>query len=161
MTDRTKRNARRLDELMAPMMQIMHRFTAEMSKCEDFTLAQHRALMMVCHAGTMTVKQFQENLCIAQSTASEMVERLVQHGWLIKNKDPEDRRNTVFSLSEKADRFRKEKEAARVQILEKALEPLTGEEQMKFLESFEMLLSRHKQMEKNMDSKGQHGKKDA
>jgi DNA-binding MarR family transcriptional regulator len=161
MIDKTKRNARRLDGLMGPMMQIMHRFTSQISKCEDFTFAQHRALIMVYHAGSMTIKQFQENLCIAQSTASEMVERLVQQGWLIKNKAPDDRRNTVFSLSEKADRFRKEKEAARVQILEKVLEPLNGEEQMRFLESFEMLLSRHERLGKNPDLKGHHGKKDS
>jgi DNA-binding MarR family transcriptional regulator len=159
MKDRTKQNARRLDELMAPMMQLMHRFTAQMSKCEDFTMAQHRALMMVYHAGIMTIKQFQENLSVAQSTASETLERLVKLGWLKKSKDSKDRRITVFSLTGKADRFRKEKEAARVRILEKVLEPLSKEEQQKFLESFEMLLSKHKRSEKNADAKGCHGKR--
>lgn len=155
----TKESARRLDELMAPVMRLMHRFSAQMSKCEDFTIAQHRALMMVSHAGTMTVKQFQENLSIAQSTASETIERLVHLGWLKKGKDPKDRRITVFSLTEKADRRHKRKEAKRIKILEKLLEPLSDAEQKKFLDSFELLLTRHQERQPNSHGKGYHDKK--
>jgi MarR family transcriptional regulator, organic hydroperoxide resistance regulator len=143
---KTKTNAKRLDELIVPMMQMMHSFSTQMSKLEDFTLSQHRALMMVYHAGTMTVKQFQERLSIAQSTASETVERLVQLGWLKKDKDPKDHRITVFSLTEKADRMKKEKEANRIKIMEKILEPLTEEEQRQFLDGFELLLNKHKSL---------------
>lgn len=155
----TQNNARRLDELIIPMMQMMHHFSAQMSKLEDFTIAQHRALMMVHHSGTMTIKQFQENLSIAQSTASETIERLVHGGWLRKSKDPEDRRITIFSLSEKADRLLKEKEAKRIKILEKALEPLSEEEQKNFLESFELLLNKHQSFKMNSVSKGYDEKK--
>lgn len=155
----TQENARRLDELMSPVMQLMHRFTVQMSKCEDFTMAQHRALMMVYHAGTMTIKQFQENLSVAQSTASETVERLVQSGWLKKTKDPKDGRITVFSLTAKADRLRKEKEAGRIKILEKILEPLSNEEQRAFLVSFEMLLNKHETLKAKSHEKGHHEQK--
>jgi MarR family transcriptional regulator, organic hydroperoxide resistance regulator len=154
----TKANARRLDELMVPMMQMMHSFSTQMSRLEDFTMAQHRALMMVSQAGTMTVKQFQENLSIAQSTASETVERLVQLGWLKKGKNPKDRRITVFSLTEKAARRHKQKEAKRIIILEKLLEPLSEEEQRKFLDSFELLLKRHRERRPNPNGKGYHDK---
>lgn len=159
MKNNTQSNARRLDELIIPVMQMMHRFSAQISKLEDITIAQHRALMMVYHLGTMTIKQFQENLYIAQSTASETVERLVHLGWLKNSKDPKDRRSTIFSLTEKADRLLKEKEAKRIKILEKALEPLSDEEQRKFLESFELLLNKHQLFKMNSDAKGYDEKK--
>jgi DNA-binding MarR family transcriptional regulator len=141
---------------MVSMMQMMHSLSTQMSRLEDFTLAQHRAWMMVSHAGTMTVKQFQKNLSIAQSTASETIERLVHQGWLKKGKDPKDRRITVFSLTEKADRRHKQKEAKRIMILEKLLEPLSDKEQKKFLDSFELLLTRHQERQPNSHGKGHH-----
>jgi MarR family transcriptional regulator, organic hydroperoxide resistance regulator len=155
---KTKQNARRLDELMSPMMLLMHRFNIRMSRCEELTIAQHRVLMMVHHAGTMTVKQFQESLLTAQSTASEMVERMVRQGWLKKCKNPEDGRITVFALTGKADRLLKEKEAKRILILEKILEPLSSGEQARFMESFEMILDKHEARKKDPAVKGQREK---
>jgi DNA-binding MarR family transcriptional regulator len=156
MNKKTKGNAKRLEKLMSPVMRLMHRFSAQLSKCEDFTIAQHRALMMVFNAGTMTIKQFQENLSIAQSTASETVERLMQLGWLEKGKDLKDRRITIFSLTKNADRMLNEKKAERIKIMEKILEPLTEEEQRKFLEGFELLLAKHQERQPNSNRKGFH-----
>jgi DNA-binding MarR family transcriptional regulator len=156
MNKKTKGNAKRLEKLMSPVMRLMHRFSAQLSKCEDFTIAQHRALMMVFNAGTMTIKQFQENLSIAQSTASETVERLVQLGWLEKGKDLKDRRITIFSLTKNADRMLNEKKAERIKIMEKIMEPLTEKEQRKFLEGFELLLAKHQERQPNSNRKGLH-----
>jgi DNA-binding MarR family transcriptional regulator len=158
MDKKTKENARRLDELLVPMMHLMHRFTTQMSRCEDLTLAQHRVLMMVCHSGPMTINQLKESLSVAQSTASEMVERLVRQGWIKRDKAPEDRRITVFSLTAKADRFLKDKRIERIKVHKKILKPLSEKEQQKFLESFEMLLNRHKTPGINFDVKECYGK---
>ena len=158
MAETTRSNARRLDDLMVPLMHLMHRFTTQVSKAEDFTLAQHRVLMMVCHSGLITVKQLHESLSIAQSTASEMIDRLVRQDWLVKKKHPNDRRITVFSLSDKADRLLKAKKVNRIKVHEKILMPLTEEEQGRFLESIRMILVRHEALGMKNDVKGCHGK---
>jgi DNA-binding MarR family transcriptional regulator len=158
MSESTRSNARRLDDLMVPLMHLMHRFTTQVSKAEDFTLAQHRVLMMLCHSGPMTVKQLQESLSIAQSTASEMIDRLVRQEWLVKRKHPDDRRITVFTLSGKAERLLKAKKANRIKVHERILEPLTEKEQVKFLESIRMILEKHEALGMKNDVKGCHGK---
>jgi DNA-binding MarR family transcriptional regulator len=147
-------NVKRLDDLMIPMMHLMHRFVSQASKDEDFTIAQFKVLMMVWHSGPTTVKQLQERLSIAQSTASEMVDRLVHQGWMERKKDPEDRRVTVFSLTDKAIRFLREKKTQRLEVIEKLLQPLSQKEQRQFLDSLEMILKKHTQSDIHFDAKG-------
>jgi len=159
MNNQLRENAKRLDELMVPMMHLMHRFVSQASKVEAFSIAQFKVLMMVCQSGPMTIKQLQENLSIAQSSASERIDRLVQQGWIERKKHKKDRRITVFSLTEKATQFLRKKKAERVVLNEKILKPLSLEEQRQFLDSLSMILNKHAQSGIHFDAKGLHGEK--
>ncbi len=154
-----KENAKRLDELMVPMMHLMHRFVSQASKVEDFSITQFKVLMLVWHSGSMTIKRLQERLAIAQSTASEMIDRLVRQGWVERKKHPKDRRITVFSLTEKTTQFLRKKKAERIMVNEKILEPLSVEEQRQFLDTLEMILNKHAQSGIQFDTKGLKGEK--
>jgi hypothetical protein len=44
--------------------------------------------------------------------------------------------------------------------MERLLEPLTGAEQLKFLDGFELLLTRHQEQQPNSNGKGYHENKE-
>lgn len=130
----------RFSNAFIPMMHFFHNIASEASRGVDFTLAQYRVLMLVKHRGAMSIHDLQQQLNIAQSTASEMVERLVQQNLLLREKDPNDRRFTLFKLSKKAEKIIERRKDVMTNCYRKVLEPLTEDEQIKLVEALETIL---------------------
>ena len=63
--------------------------------------AQERILYLLMRNGTMTQKELQDRMEIAQASLSEMIAKLEKQGLIEKKKNPRDARSTVLSLSEK------------------------------------------------------------
>ncbi len=129
----------RFSNAFIPMMHFFHNLASEASRGADFSLAQYRVLMLVKHRGAMSINDLQRQLNIAQSTASEMVERLVQQNLLLREKDPTDRRITVFRLSKKAERILEKRRDVMNDCYRKVLEPLSDEEQVQLVEALETI----------------------
>ncbi|NOY58470.1 MAG: MarR family transcriptional regulator [Calditrichaeota bacterium] len=120
-------------------MHTLHNLAWKISKTGEFSLAQYRLLMLLTDKGPMTVSEFKQYIGVAQSTASELVSRLVDQGYIVKKKSEEDRRKTIFELTAKAKevlgRRRKEMEI----IYQKVLDTLSQEDQLKLVEAFETI----------------------
>src|SRR6185312_6491329 len=67
----------------------------------DLTMAQLKALFTLEYGGPATIGQTGEKLGISLPTASHLVERLVQGGYVERTEDPNDRRRTLASTTEK------------------------------------------------------------
>jgi DNA-binding MarR family transcriptional regulator len=65
----------------------------------DLSMAQLKTLMTLYDAGALPIGQIAENLGIGQPTASHLVDRLVQSGFVVRTEDPIDRRRTLAELS--------------------------------------------------------------
>lgn len=130
----------RFSKAFIPMMHFFHNIASEASKGADFTLAQYRVLMLVKHRGAMSINDLHNQLNIAQSTASEMVERLVQQNLLLRDKDPSDKRITLFKLSKKAEKILERRKNLMQDCYRKVLEPLSPDEQIELVEAFETIL---------------------
>jgi len=130
----------RFSNAFIPMMHFFHNIASEASRGADFSLAQYRVLMLVKHRGAMSIHDLQQQLNIAQSTASEMVERLVQQNLLLREKDPNDRRITVFKLSKQAEKILDRRRDVMNDCYRKVLEPLSPEEQRELVEAFETIV---------------------
>ena len=77
-----------------------------------------------------------------------MVERLVQQGLLIREKDSCDRRITIFRLTDEAQALLKEQKSSINEIFRKVLEPLTPAEQTELVEAFETIFNIVRKREK-------------
>lgn len=130
----------RFSNAFIPMMHFFHNLASEASREADFSLAQYRVLMLVKRRGAMSIHDLQRQLNIAQSTASEMVERLVQQNLLLREKDPNDRRITVFKLSKRAEKILERRRDVMNDCYRKVLEPLTADEQIELVEALETIL---------------------
>jgi DNA-binding MarR family transcriptional regulator len=130
----------RFSNAFIPMMHFFHNIASEASKGADFTLAQYRVLMLVKHRGAMSINELRNQLNIAQSTASEMVDRLVQQNLLLREKDLTDKRITLFKLSKKAEKILERRRDLMEDCYRKVLEPLSAGEQIELVEAFETIL---------------------
>jgi DNA-binding MarR family transcriptional regulator len=69
----------------------------------DVTMPQFKTLILVYGSDTATLRmgQIANALGVALSTATGIVDRLVEQGLLIRQEDPEDRRLVVIRLTER------------------------------------------------------------
>ena len=63
----------------------------------DVTMAQAKVLYVVMAAGELHLAELATRLGVTPSTASELVERLVELGYLSRRSDPTDRRQVAIS----------------------------------------------------------------
>lgn len=67
----------------------------------DLSMPQIKALWIVANNGRVTISEVSRNLHVGLSTASHLVDRLVQAGLVDREEDPDDRRRAVVQLSSK------------------------------------------------------------
>ena len=65
----------------------------------DLSMAQLKTLITLYDAGALPIGQIAEALGIGQPTASHLVDRLVQSGYIDRTEDQIDRRRTLAELS--------------------------------------------------------------
>jgi DNA-binding MarR family transcriptional regulator len=67
---------------------------------EDVTLAQYRALVVLCYNGPQRTIDLAEELGVGSSTATRMVDRLVRRTLVQRTTDPQDRRATSVAVTD-------------------------------------------------------------
>ena len=140
MNEKLSQYVQRLAVSFPPIMHFFHHLAGQVSKLGAFSLAQYRVMMLVFHHGPMSISTLKNRLGIAQSTASEMVERLVQQDLLVRAMDKTDRRVTLFRPSPKAVRMLQKRKQNMLTVYQQMLEPLTGAEQAKLVQAFDVIL---------------------
>lgn len=81
-------------------------FSSDEVTKHGLTSQQHQALLAIkgnASGQAMTVGMLAERLLIAPHTATELVGRLVDGGYIVRQSDPGDKRRQTLQLTEKAD----------------------------------------------------------
>lgn len=106
--------------------------------------AQERILYLLRKHQTMTPKELQEQMETAQGSMSEILSKLEAQGFIVKQKNPDDARSIILSLSEKGKKTAEENHRLWRENEEKLLDALNDEEKetlkeicMKLLQSWE------------------------
>ncbi len=118
-----------------------HNLSSAVSRVHELTLAQYRLLLYLKDGPACTVNEIASALGIAQSSASELVSRMVNSGLLRREPKPQDRRATQILLSEKARAILQQSASAVEEAMEQLLRRLKQEERQTFVEAFETLAS--------------------
>ena len=106
----------------------------------DLSLAQYRVIMLVYQSGPMSINALKNRLNTAQSSASEIVNRLVKSGFLQREKSPTDRRVTIFQLTDRARELIQQRTRLMQDVFRDLLVHFSPEEQNQLVESFEFIL---------------------
>lgn len=129
------------EETLLPVLikrcaRIIDRQIDAMLKKHGIARSQYRVMYHVARGNEPSQKQLQEKLDVQASTLTLIVNTLVQKGWLVRIRDPQDKRHNKLKLSAAGKKlYSKIPEPA--SILDKALRDELGREEAQL---YEMLL---------------------
>ncbi len=119
-----------IEELLQNMHAMRHKlmvgYTAK--KEVPITPSQGFVLRFVAKNSSVNVKAIAESLHISSSAATQLIDGLVGNGYLVRKDNPDDRRVSALSLSEKAHKLFKEFKEQSVQKMTELFKILTDEE---------------------------------
>jgi MarR family transcriptional regulator for hemolysin len=128
------------------MRRSMHNFFLY-AKQNGLSITQIAALFMVHRRGTCNVSDLGDYLEITQPAASQLLERLVQQGLVIRAEDPNDRRLKQIALSKQGEIVLHEGLQARQKWLEDLVDSLSPDEQQQVIAAMKLMLDKAQGLE--------------
>lgn len=105
---------------------------SHIAQAHGLTLTQTKVVLQVATHGQMTIGEIASRLTVSMPAASEIVDRLVDAGHLVRASDPSDRRRVLINATSATLRIAGELNALRRIQLRHALDQLDPEERPAF-----------------------------
>lgn len=140
-TDERHRIVREVMKLLPELGKAITRSMPVHIRHEGVSLAQVKALVHLSEYGPQTMGDLAEGLKITTPSATGLVNPLAEMGFVVRDRDQEDRRVVRVSLSEHAQEMAHSILDQRVTEVAAAMDDMTLEAQQNFLEGLERLAS--------------------
>jgi DNA-binding MarR family transcriptional regulator len=131
-----------LQRWMAVIMQRSMSDFMAYARDSGLSMAQLGALFQIHRRGSSGVTDLGEHLGVTSSAASQMLERLVQQGLMLRSEDPSDRRVKQIVLTEKGTQVLQESIRARQSWLSDLAQTLSDSERDQVIVVLELLIHR-------------------
>lgn len=129
-----ERQLRQLDACFDAFHRVMMRSSAPPASDVELSPQDGRALVTLAGRGRLTMTDFSELLGVPLSTATRMVERLIDKGLALRSRIEDDRRVVCVELSEEGNKLNQTFLEHRRTIGRSMLAPLTHGEREIFIE---------------------------
>lgn len=106
------------------------------------SMSQLGALFQIRHRGSSGVRDLGDDLGVTSSAASQLLERLVQQGLILRSEDPSDRRGKQIALTEKGCQVLQESIRARQSWLSDLAGTLSTSEKEEIIAALSILVDR-------------------
>lgn len=103
------------------------------------SMPQFSMLMQLYHRGACGMSEVSERFEITPAAASQMVDKLVQNGLLMREEDPSDRRAKLLNLTDKGRELIKQGIEERYRWVDQLAEKLTKEERVQISEALDIM----------------------
>ncbi len=110
---------------MRRSMQDLVHFTRE----NGLSMSQFSTILRLHHEGDCGVSDLGEHLGVTNAAASQLVDKLVQQGYVERCEDPQDRRNKILSLTQRGLHLAQESLEVRQRWQSTLVEALSPQEQ--------------------------------
>ena len=117
------------------------------AKSTGLSMAQFSILMQLHHKGPCGVSEIGERFDITNAAASQLVDKLVQSGYIERAEDPSDRRAKVLKLAASGQALIERGAQERHRWLDEVVKNLSSEDQKKVIEALDILTTAAKQLE--------------
>ncbi|NOT04020.1 MAG: MarR family transcriptional regulator [Anaerolineales bacterium] len=141
--------------LRAWMDAFMHRSMrgwSHFAKSTGLSMPQFSILMQLHHKGPCGMSAIGERFDISAAAASQLVEKLVQAGYLERAEDPTDRRAKLLTLSAKGNELIKQGIEERYRWMDDLVLTLSAEDQRKTADALEILTKAAQQLDEKKQS---------
>jgi len=106
------------------------------------SMSQVFALRYIYRCGPCNISDIAKALGVTNAAASQMLQKLVAHGYVVREENPHDRRNKQLSLTPKGTRALQEITPSWESALDNLVARSTAEEIAQLAAAFELLLSK-------------------
>jgi len=128
------------------MMRSMRHFM-RFAKARNYSLAQLNALMRLHYKGRCAVTDLGEESGVTRAAVSQLLEKMVQQGWVTRTEDPNDRRHKVVMLTPIGEQIVHESINARQAWLAQLVNLLSPEEQAQVDAALQLLIQKAASLE--------------
>ncbi len=136
-----------LREWMDTFIHRSMRDSARFVKASGFSMPQFFLLMQVHHREHCGISDLSEHLEITNAATSQLVDKLVQAGLLVRAEDPHDRRAKMVSLSPAGEAFIEKAIAERSRWVDDLAAVMNTDERQRVAEVLEILTEAAQRME--------------
>ncbi len=129
------------ESIINELMELSYKFREMMFKLNptilrsELTITQLIAIQYIYHNPSITLKDLSNKMVIAQSSASELIDRLVKMKYIERKIPADDRRKIILNVSNKGKKFIEQHIAENRAFFEKLLKHISIEEQKEYLQS--------------------------
>ncbi len=131
---------RQAEELHGYIDTLMHRYLfilhAASEVAADLSKQQLKVIQMLGRSGTSIMREVAERLLLSASTMTGIIDKLVEHKFVIRELSADDRRIVRVSLTTKGQRVYKQELVKQIELSRSILEPLTEAERKTLLALF-------------------------
>ncbi|HEX9838997.1 MAG TPA: MarR family transcriptional regulator [Anaerolineales bacterium] len=117
------------------------------AKSTGLSMPQFSILMQLHHKGVCGVSDISERFDITNAAASQLVDKLVQSGFIKREEDPHDRRAKLLNLTDKGKELIQQGIEERYRWVDQLAEKLTVEERAKVAEALDIMTQAAKELE--------------
>jgi DNA-binding MarR family transcriptional regulator len=136
-----------LQEWVAVFMRRSMRSFVRYARENGLSMSQVNALFHIHHSGGSGVTDLGEHLGITNAAVSQLLERLVQQGLILRDEDPADRRAKKLTLTEKGAQTLQEGIHARQGWLRDLAETLSPAEKEQVAAALQILIDNTRRLE--------------
>jgi len=136
--------------LRAWMDTFMHRSMrgwSHFAKSTGLSMPQFSILMQLHHKGPCGMSKISERFDVSAAAASQLVDKLVQAGYLARAEDPADRRARLLALSDKGKELINQGAEERHRWMDELASKISTEERARVTEALEILIKAAHQLE--------------
>lgn len=119
-------------------------------KEHELSMSQLGALFQI-HRGRSNVSDLGEGLGITIAAASQMLDRLVQQGLIVRLEDPQDRRAKKLALTDKGRRILQDSAQARQGWLQDLVATLSASEKERIASALKVMIEKTNQLERHAE----------
>lgn len=131
---------KKADHLAEVALQIMNAFHDLGRQHPDkvkLSMRQYQAMIIIHANKNLSLSQLCDKLALAPSTGTELVNRLINLGYLEKKQEPEDQRQIRLCLTKKGEKVFLKRQKVLSDMINRFVAPFSDEDRDKFIEYFE------------------------
>ncbi|NTU55507.1 MAG: MarR family transcriptional regulator [Anaerolineales bacterium] len=117
------------------------------AKSTGLSMPQFSVLMQLHHKGACGMSEISERFEITPAAASQLVDKLVQGGFILREEDPDDRRAKLLNLTEKGQELIQQGHVERYRWVDELGGKLTAEERAQVSEALDIMTRAAEELE--------------
>ncbi|MBN2011108.1 MarR family transcriptional regulator [candidate division KSB1 bacterium] len=133
--------ARRLAQIAPKVMNAFHDLGRQHPTDEKLSMRQYQALIVLSASTTLSLSRLCKKLGLAPSTGTELVNRMIQLGYIQKVQEAKDQRQINLTVTERGMELLEQRQVVMTTMFKKYLEIFSETDRQQFTQSFETILT--------------------